>query len=282
MTGLDPIYLRSVVERALAEDIGSGDITTLLTVPEDAQARGAITAKEGGVIAGQDVAWTVFDALRCGISYEIISPDGTEVKAGDVVATVSGSARGVLTGERVALNFLQRMSGVATLTARYARLVDGTSARIIDTRKTTPGLRRLEKYAVIVGGGFNHRFGLSDGILIKDNHIAAAGGVTAAVTAAKHKAPHTLKVEVEVTSLNQLSEAIAAGADAVLLDNMCPEGMREAVDLAAGRVVLEASGGVNLNTVREIAETGVNLISVGALTHSVGALDLSLNIEPIQ
>lgn len=277
MTALDRMYIKSVVKMALAEDIGSGDITTLLTVPESSKANGVIIAKADGVIAGQELANATFHVA--GASYKPQVADGAVMRAGDQIATVTGNARAVLTGERVALNFLQRMSGIATLTAKYVQLVSHTKARIVDTRKTTPGLRRLEKYAVTVGGGHNHRFGLSDGILIKDNHIAACGGVGPAVAAAKKHAPHPLKVEVEVNTLNQLDEAISAGADAVLLDNMPVELLKQAVELASGRVILEASGGVSLDTVKEIAETGVDIISVGELTHSPRALDISLEVE---
>lgn len=278
MTGLDTIYIESVVKAALAEDIGSGDITTLLTIPEQARVTGSIKAKAEGVLAGVEVACAVFAALDSRLQFEAAIEDGAGLAPGDRIATIDGSARSILSAERVALNFLQRMSGIATLTAKYVELVSHTKARIVDTRKTTPGLRRLEKYAVTVGGGFNHRFGLSDCILIKDNHIAAAGGITAAVTAAKRRAPHTLKIEVEVTSINQLDEAIHAGADAVLLDNMPLATMREAVEAAGGVVVLEASGGVSDDNVAAIAETGVDLISVGALTHSAPALDISLSL----
>lgn len=277
MIGLDPIYLESMAKMALVEDIGSGDITTMLTVSESEEARGIISAKEPGVIAGTDVAGAVFAAIDGDVTFRSSVSDGNHIHPGDEVALVVGIARNILTAERVALNFLQRMSGVATLTARYVSLVSHTKARIVDTRKTTPGLRRLEKYSVIVGGGHNHRFGLSDGILIKDNHISAAGGLTLAIAAAKKQAPHTLRIEVEVTSLDQLDEAIKAGADAVLLDNMSLEMMKEAVKLTNGRVLLEASGGVSEENVAGIAETGVDLISVGALTHSARALDISLN-----
>mgnify|MGYP005838120033 FL=1 len=280
MNALDRLHVRSLVRAALREDVGSGDITTLLTVPEGRSAAGRFVARQDGVIAGLDVARAVFASIDSGIGFDIIRGDGSRVGPGDAVAVVSGPARGILTGERVALNFLQRMSGIATLTARYVERVAHTDARIADTRKTTPGLRRLEKYAVTVGGGVNHRFGLSDGILIKDNHISAAGSVTEAVTAAKRRAPHTLKIEVEVTDLDELDEAIAAGADAVLLDNMEIETIRRAVEAAAGRVILEASGGVNVDTVAAIAETGVDIISVGALTHSAHALDISLEFGP--
>jgi nicotinate-nucleotide pyrophosphorylase (carboxylating) len=276
MIALDSAYIDSLVRTALDEDIGSGDITTLLTVPEDAVSKAAFVAKQEGVVAGMDVARAAFRALDSDVVFEVTRNDGARVKTGDSIATVAGNARAILTAERVALNFLARMSGIGTLTAKYVKLVSHTKAKIIDTRKTTPGLRRLEKYAVTIGGGFSHRFNLSDGILIKDNHITAAGGVTAAVTSAKKGAPHTLKIECEVTTLNQLYEAIAAGADAVLLDNMPLTLLRQAVEVVAGRVITEASGGVNEQTVAAIAETGVDLISVGALTHSAPALDISL------
>lgn len=278
MTSLDKAFLVGVVKTALAEDIGHGDITSEFTIPPDTAAKAKIVCKDRIVIAGMPVVEAVFLEAGVGIALRLEKRDGERADAGDTLASLSGPARCLLAGERVALNFLQRLSGIATLTARYVELVAGTKARIVDTRKTTPGLRRLEKYAVTVGGGFNHRFGLSDGILIKDNHIAVAGGVTAAVEAAKRRAPHTLKIEVEVDSLDKLKEAIDAGADAVMLDNMSVRDMREAVALAAGRVVLEASGGVNESNVREVAETGVDIISVGALTHSARAVDISMDI----
>ena len=277
MIGLDLIYLDRIVRMALEEDIGGGDITTLVTVPEDAYSRASVIAKQRGIIAGQQLAWHVFDSLDDISEYAVLSEDGAPVAPGDVIAEVTGSAHTILAGERVALNFLQRLSGIATLTSEYAILVSGTNARIVDTRKTTPGLRRLEKYAVTVGGGCNHRFGLSDGVLIKDNHIAAARGVAAAVKAAKARAPQGLKIEVEVSALDKLREAIDAGADIVLLDNMPLEMMREAVSIAKGAVLLEASGGVNKDNVVAIAETGVDIISIGALTHSAPALDISLD-----
>jgi len=269
--------IRELVKRALREDIGWGDITSALTVPEDAEARGVISAKEAGVIAGIDVARMAFRLVEPRIRFEAKARDGQSVEAGTELAAVSGPARGILSAERVALNFLQRLSGIATLTAAFVAATRGTKARIADTRKTTPGLRALEKYAVRMGGGTNHRFGLSDGILIKDNHIAAAGGIARAVSAAKLGAPHTLKVEVEVRSTEELQEALSAGADAVLLDNMSIQDMRLAVEAAAGSAILEASGGVDIGTVRAIAETGVDIISVGALTHSARALDISLD-----
>ncbi len=277
MTSLDLIYIDSIVRAALVEDIGSGDITTALTVPEMQTAMAKVLIKAPGIICGLQVFRAAFAALDAGVSVELSAEDGDMVSPDMIVATVSGSARSILTGERVALNLLQRMSGVATVTARYVALVAGTKARIVDTRKTTPGLRRLEKYAVTCGGGRNHRFGLSDGILIKDNHIAAAGGIKQAVSAAKRQAPHTLKIEVEVSNTAQLEEALVAGADAILLDNMGLEPLAECVSITGCRVPLEASGGVDESTVASIAQTGVDLISVGALTHSVRAMDISLN-----
>ncbi|MCX6345373.1 MAG: carboxylating nicotinate-nucleotide diphosphorylase [Armatimonadetes bacterium] len=284
MTGLDPTYIDQIVRMALTEDIGSGDITTQLTVPENAEANAEITAKQPGIIAGLDFVQAIFNSsILESPSAEvraIVLPnvkDGDRVNAGDCIAKISGQSRTILTGERCVLNILQRMSGIATLTAEYVNLVSQTKARIVDTRKTTPGLRRLEKYAVTVGGGYNHRFGLSDGILIKDNHIAAAGSITAAVNAVRNGAPAAMKIEVEVTNLEQHNEAIAARADIIMLDNMSLEEMRKAVEIVDGKALLEASGAVNKNTVKAIAETGVDIISVGALTHSAPSLDISLN-----
>ncbi|MDO8683506.1 MAG: carboxylating nicotinate-nucleotide diphosphorylase [Armatimonadota bacterium] len=275
---LNSPQIKEIVKRALAEDIGGGDITTRLTVPSSATASGVIIAKEAGVIAGLEVATLCFETVDPSIKFVPLARDGDRVSPGQKLATIDGPAGSILTAERVALNFLQRMSGVATLTSEFVKSVSGTSAKIIDTRKTTPGLRALEKHAVRVGGGSNHRFGLDDGILIKDNHIAVAGGVGPAVRAAKAGAPHTLKVEVEVRNIAETEEALASGADAILLDNMSLDEMREAVKLIAGRAIIEASGGVNAQTVTAIAETGVDLISVGMLTHSAKALDLSLQM----
>ena len=270
----------AIIDLALAEDVGGGDITTLATVPPGTHASGTLLAKASGVISGVDVAGAVFHRVNPALDYQLRLGDGSKVNPGDRIADAAGSAHGILAAERVALNLLQRLSGVATLTATYVASVEGTGARIIDTRKTGPGLRMLEKAAVRHGGGRNHRFGLSDGILIKDNHLAAIGGpdrVTRAVRQAAAFAPHTMRVEVEVTTLAEAEEAVAAGADAILLDNMDVATMRQAVELVAGRAILEASGGVNLDTVRAIAETGVDLISVGALTHSAPVLDISLD-----
>lgn len=273
---------QSLVDLALAEDIGAGDITSLSTVPESATAEGTMLVKQAGVISGLTVASYVFERVDPAISFRPRCADGARLGEGEVLADISGPARSVLAGERVALNLLQRLSGVATLTARYVEAVAGTNATIVDTRKTTPGLRMLEKAAVRHGGGRNHRFGLSDGVLIKDNHLAAIGGpdrVTRAVQAARQQAPHTTRVEVEVTTLAEVDEAVEAGADIIMLDNMNVATMAQAVQAVRGRALLEASGGVRLETVRAIAETGVDLISVGALTHSAPALDISLNFS---
>ena len=271
----------AIVQLALSEDIGAGDITTESTVPASATARGTFRAKASGVISGLQVCAAVFKSVDPGVRFESRAENGDRFEPGDVLAVVDGPARSVLTGERVALNFLQRLSGVATATSRYVEAVRGTNARIIDTRKTTPGMRLLEKAAIRDGGGHNHRVGLSDGILIKDNHLAAIGSdaIRRSIEAARETAPHTLKVEVEITSLEQLDEALAAGADVIMLDNMEPVTMRQAVQRVNGRALLEASGGITFESVRAVAETGVDLISVGALTHSAPAVDISLQFE---
>ena len=271
-----------IIRLALEEDIGSGDITTRVTVPEGLRAAGQLLSKDEGVISGIEVAGAVFREVDSRIAYQTLVADGDRVEHGAILGEVSGPARGILMGERTALNILQHLSGVATLTARYVDAVQGTRARIIDTRKTGPGLRLPEKAAVRHGGGHNHRFGLSDGVLIKDNHLAAIGGpdrIARAIAAARGQAPHTLRIEVEVISLDELEQALAAGADVVLLDNMPIAELREAVERTAGRAVLEASGGITLEAARAIAETGVDLISVGVLTHSAPALDISLEVE---
>ena len=275
---LEPWQVEALVERFLEEDIGRGDRTTEAVVPEDLRGRARIEAREPAVIAGLDVARICFTLLG-GVTWEPLLADGGRVDAGATVVRMEGPLRTILTGERTALNLLQRLSGIATMTSRYVDAVSGTPARIVDTRKTTPGLRLLEKYAVRVGGGSNHRAGLDDGILIKDNHIAAAGSVTEAVTRALADRPHGLKVEVEVGDLDQLAEALSAGAEAILLDNMSPDMVSEAVTRAGGKALLEASGGITLETVSDYAKTGVDLISVGALTHSVRAIDLSLEVD---
>jgi nicotinate-nucleotide pyrophosphorylase (carboxylating) len=268
------------VASALAEDLGlAGDITTDSTISPAIRATAVFAVRKPGVIAGLDVAAAAFRQLDAATSFKKLVSDGARVDAGTVLARVSGSARTLLTGERVALNFLGRMSGIATLTQHYVDAIAGTRAHIIDTRKTTPGLRAFEKYAVRAGGGMNHRIGLFDAVLIKDNHIAVAGGIGAAIEAARARAGHMVKVEVEVDTLDQLKEALKHRIDAVLLDNMTPAQLAEAVRLVAGRVITEASGGVNLDTVRAVAEAGVDLISVGALTHSAPVLDIGLDIE---
>ena len=276
--GLPRVLIERAVSEALREDLGSrGDITTDATVPARATAVATFGARREGVISGLDVAAAAFRCVDPGVVFEPLVRDGDRVAPGGLVARVSGAARAVLTGERVALNFLCHMSGIATLTRRYVDAVAGTRARIIDTRKTTPGLRAFEKYAVRCGGGANHRSGLYDAILIKDNHIVAAGGVEAAIEAARAHAGHSVKIEVEGDDLPSLEAALKHLIDSVLLDNMDVAVLRQAVELVGGRVTTEASGGVNLDTVRGIAETGVDLISVGALTHSAPILDLGLD-----
>ena len=266
----------------LEEDIGTGDVTTLATVPPDRRSVGIIHAKEAGVIAGVPVAERVFHIVDPSLKFSAKVRDGDPVEKGAVIAEVAGSARSLLIGERLALNLLQRMSGIATGTRQFVAALGGLPVRLVDTRKTTPGHRMLEKYAVRVGGGHNHRFGLYDAVLIKDNHIKAAGGVKAAVTAARANVPHTMKIEVEVERFDQLEEALEACADIIMLDNMKPDMMTEAVrriKSAAPHVTVEASGSVTLESVKRIAETGVDVISVGRLTHSVPHLDISLDLE---
>jgi nicotinate-nucleotide pyrophosphorylase (carboxylating) len=274
-----PLVARAVTE-ALAEDLGlAGDVTSAATVPAGVRASAVLAARRPGAVAGLALAEAAFRALDPVVRFEPHVGDGAAVAAGDVLARVEGQARALLSAERVALNFLGRLSGIATLTRRYVEAVAGTGAAIVDTRKTTPGLRAFEKYAVRCGGGRNHRSGLFDAVLIKDNHIAAAGGLAQAVERARAHAGHMLKIEVEVDTLAQLADALRHPIDVVLLDNMTPAQLREAVAVVAGRVLTEASGGVSLETVRAIAETGVDLISVGALTHSAPVLDLGLDFE---
>jgi nicotinate-nucleotide pyrophosphorylase (carboxylating) len=269
------------IAAALDEDLGlAGDITTLATVPPEARALGIIGARKPGVVAGLQLVDAAFGALDPDVNMKVLVSDGSAAEAGATIARVSGNARALLTAERVAMNFLGHLSGIATLTRAYVDKVAGTRARIIDTRKTTPSLRAFEKVAVRAGGGTNHRFGLFDAILIKDNHIVAAGGIKAALERARAQAGHMVKIEVEVTTLDELDAALAHAPDAVLLDNMTPPMLSEAVARVAGRAVTEASGGVSLDTVRAIAETGVDLISVGALTHSAPCLDVGFDFEP--
>jgi nicotinate-nucleotide pyrophosphorylase (carboxylating) len=268
--------LERIVLAALAEDIGAGDVTTDATVSADAVGTAELVVKEPGVVCGLRVAEAAFRALDPDLRFESLAADGDTVEAGAVVARVSGSARAILTGERVALNFLGRLSGIATLTRRYVDAIEGTGVVVLDTRKTTPGLRALEKDAVVAGGGRNHRFGLDDAVLIKDNHLRAARSLRAAVELTR--AVSDLPIEVECESLEQVHEALELGVDAILLDNMTLGELREAVTLAGEHARLEASGGVSLDTIRAIAETGVDEISVGALTHSARSLDVSLEL----
>jgi nicotinate-nucleotide pyrophosphorylase (carboxylating) len=276
---LEPSFVADVVARALAEDAGSGDVTTQATVPAGARATATITQKAPGVVFGLDAAEEAFRQADADVVIERLAPEGVWQEPGTPVLRLTGSAAGILLAERTALNLLQRLSGVATLTARYVRAVERTGARILDTRKTTPTLRPLEKAAVVAGGGTSHRFGLFDMVLIKENHVAAAGGVGPAVRAARERFGG-LPIEVECQTAAEVREALEAGAPRILLDNMSPEEMRAIVAEVAGRAELEASGGIDLNTVRAVAETGVDFISVGALTHSAPALDLSLILEP--
>jgi len=279
LAALPPLLVEEAVERALKEDLGrAGDITSAAIIPPDARAEAAIAARTPGVIAGLALAGTAFRRLDPSATFDRTLTDGSRVTPGTAVARVSGNARALLSAERVALNFLGHLSGIATLTRRYVDAVAHTHARITCTRKTTPGLRALEKYAVRCGGGSNHRFGLDDAILIKDNHVAVSGGVAEAIRRARAYAGHLVKIEVEVDTLAQLREALAAGAEVVLLDNMPPATLAEAVAIAAGKAVLEASGGITLETVAAVAESGVDYISSGAITHSAPTLDLGLDI----
>ena len=275
--------IKRIIDTALSEDIGHGDITSSLLIPEDIPAKGIITAEDDIVLAGLAVAEEVFKRLDGAAVFEGLASDGDSVKAGTVISRVSGNGRALLTGERVALNFLQRLSGIAALSKRYADAVRGLPVRISDTRKTTPGLRTLEKYAVRAGGCFNHRYGLFDGILIKENHIALTSGVEEAVSAAKMKSPHTIKVEVEVKNLEEVKAAVKCKADIIMLDNMDIAMMKEAVEIIRGQsdreILIEASGGMSLDRVRDVALTGVDIISVGALTHAAAWVNISMDIE---
>jgi len=272
------ILIDKIVEQALLEDIGTGDITSESIVPYDLKAKGIIKTSEEGVVAGLDIIYLIFKKLDSEIIFQEKIKDGTKITRGKVLAKISGSARTILKGERVALNFLQRMSGIATITSKFCQQVKDFPVRIIDTRKTTPGLRILEKYAVRMGGGYNHRFGLYDAVLIKDNHIVVAGGIKSAVNSVQKQISHTVKIEVEVENLSQLQEALKVQVDIIMLDNMDLETMKEAVKIVKGKTLIEASGEITLEKARKIAQIGVDLISVGALTHSVKALDISMKI----
>jgi len=271
--------VKTVVQRALSEDIGDGDVTTQCIVPADAMLKGQFIAKETGVVAGLEVVKLTFSLIDTYVQFTPHVADGEQVIAGSIIATINGPGYALLSGERVALNFLQRMSGIASLTRRFVEAVQGTSAIILDTRKTAPGLRLLDKWAVQLGGGHNHRFGLYDMVLVKDNHIAAVGSISEAVARVRAKDKQRRPIEVEVKTLAELQEALALGLDRVMLDNMSLTEMREAVHLTNGRLPLEASGNVNLENVGAIAKTGVDYVSVGMLTHSVQALDISLELE---
>ena len=277
---LKPKALKDLVRSALEEDAAFNDLTTIATVLSDRRSRATLVARETGVICGLPLALEAFRLLDPKATFRIDHEDGTHVSEGEPVLFVTGHARGLLSAERVALNYMQRLSGIATLTERYVEAVKGTNAKILDTRKTTPGWRALEKYAVRAGGGTNHRMDLSTGVLIKDNHLAALDGdVEKAVSRAKEIAPKGVKIEVECDSIEQVERAAEAGADIILLDNMSPETMAECVKVVDGRAILEASGGVTLATVRKIAESGVDWISIGALTHSAPSMDLALDFD---
>ncbi|MBI5327186.1 MAG: carboxylating nicotinate-nucleotide diphosphorylase [Deltaproteobacteria bacterium] len=270
--------IQDIIETALLEDVGSGDITTMAVVDRNVEGSAEIIAKEDMVVAGALIAEAVFKTIDAKIEFKAFVKDGDRVKKGKIIAAVSGRLSAIFIGERVALNFLQRLSGIATLTSRFVNNVKGLKVKILDTRKTTPGLRILEKYAVRMGGGFNHRFGLCDGVLIKDNHIAAVGRIAEAVCRAREKAPKNMLIEVEVKNMTEVKEAIIAGADVIMLDNMKPSVMKQAVKTIGKAALIEASGGVNLKNIRAIAKTGVDFISVGALTHSARAVDISLEV----
>jgi nicotinate-nucleotide pyrophosphorylase (carboxylating) len=280
---LSEAQLDAIISAALAEDIGHGDVTTESLLPPGLTGRSSILVKEGGVLAGIEVTRRVFQKADPSLKIEVLIKDGTAVRPGDIAATVTGNIAGILKGERAALNFLQRLSGIASMTARYVAETRGLKARIVDTRKTTPGLRRLEKYAVRAGGGENHRLHLGAAVLIKDNHIAAlraAGlGLGDIISRARRRAPAGITIEVEVTSAAEAAEALRASPDIIMLDNMSPDEMRRVVKMVNGRARIEASGGITLENVRRVAETGVDTISVGALTHSYKSLDISLEME---
>lgn len=276
---LDNLYIKDIVINALKEDMPLGDVTTDNIIGEGDTSNAEFLAKQDAVIAGLDVAKLVFETLSADVNFTALVKDGDKVKKGDIIARVSGSTRALLKGERTALNFLQRLSAIATMSNRYAMKVKDLPVKIADTRKTTPGLRILEKYAVNAGGGSNHRFSLSDGVLIKDNHIAAAGGITNAVKRVRENIPHTVKIEVEVESMEEVQEALQCKADIIMLDNMTNEQMAEAVHLINKRALVEASGNISEETIYDVALTGVDIISIGKLTHSANSIDISMNIE---
>lgn len=275
---LDPGEVNKIIENALSEDIKGGDVTTDCLFTEDVNCKAIIKIKEEGILSGIGVAKLVFEKFDSSIEWEEKKSDGNRISPGDIAANIKGNQRHLLTAERVALNILQRMSGISTLTSRYVEEVSGLKTKIVDTRKTTPGIRALEKYAVTVGGGYNHRFGLFDGVMIKDNHIKLAGNITSAVEKVRSKLGNKFKIEVETTNLDEVKEALSCNADIIMLDNMDNSTMKKAVDIISGKALVEASGGITLKTVRKVAETGVDFISVGALTHSAKALDISIDM----
>lgn len=275
---LNQFYVDNLIKTALLEDINYVDITTDYLIPEDQENEAKFLAKADGVLCGIEVALRVFTLIQPDFQYEVFIHDGEEVKKGDIIAKIKGKTRTILKGERTALNLLQHMSGISSMTNRIVKIVEGTNASIADTRKTLPGMRPLQKYAVTVGGGKNHRFNLSDAAMLKDNHVDAGGGITNAVTKLRTKLGHMAKVELEVRTLDELREALSVDVDVIMLDNMDNDTMREAVKIANGKALLEASGGITEETIRGVAETGVDIISIGALTHSVKAFDISLKI----
>lgn len=276
---LDPFLARPIVEAALREDLRSGDLTTEALIPRDLRGRATMNFRVAGTVSGLQLAQLAFEMLDPSAKVEFLARDGQAVGAPTAVLRVECNARALLSAERVALNFVQRLSGIATLTARFKRELEGTHAKLADTRKTTPLLRLVEKYAVRCGGGANHRFALDDLVLVKDNHIALCGSIEAAIERARERIGHSVKIEVECDNLDQVARAAKAGADILLLDNMNPEVLRQAVDVVAGRALCEASGGINLQTIRAVAQSGVDLISVGALTHGAVNLDVGLDVE---
>lgn len=275
---LNQFYVDDLIKSALKEDINYIDITTDNLIPDEQEGEAKFLAKAEGVLCGIDVALRVFTLIQPDFQYEVFIKDGEYVKKGDIIATVKGKTRTILKGERTALNLLQHMSGIATMTNKIVKIVEGTNASIADTRKTLPGLRPIQKYAVTVGGGKNHRYNLSDAAMLKDNHVDAGGGITGAVKKLRSKLGHMAKVELEVRNLDELREALSVDVDVIMLDNMDNETMKKAVEITNGKALLEASGGITEETIRGVAETGVDIISIGALTHSVKAFDISLKI----
>lgn len=276
---INKIYVDNIIKTALLEDINYLDVTTDYLIPEEQRGTAKFVAKAEGILCGLDIAIRVFELLDDTLEVNAFLKDGDAVKKGDIIAEFTGSMRALLKGERTALNLLQHMSGIATASNKYAKIVEGTNASIADTRKTLPGMRPLQKYAVVTGGARNHRYNLSDAAMLKDNHIDAAGGITAAITKLREKIGHMTNIEVETRNLDELKEALAAGADIIMLDNMSVETMKEAVKITDGKALLEASGGITDETLRAVAETGVDIISIGALTHSVKAFDISMLLK---